>query len=985
MKSKLFFWTEWKLEDQVFFWFLLVVSLAMGAYTLYAEQFGFDVTIPIYTDYYQKSFPTVFHRFYTFWNESVLEVKSFLLTQKYVAGSVQVPFEEVVIPSIGLLIGGSLIMAAMSLWKGFYYFGGLVLWSILMFTSQLGSLDVDNPITNYWALAVLALPLLLSVAVRFTRLANLPFYRIAIAYFILFYILLDIVPGELGITFNSVAVISRLSGVLFAILFVFIILVAFDIPAIFYVLITNSKSVFEKKGTLINLIIFSVLYFGNLFVYVLQANYGGAGKFALASPLILFLVSGIVGIYIFRKKAEVFKGVMDYYQSGRWFYWGMLIFSWSGLGYFYITANDSLTTLTEELVVFSSIGFGLLFVIYLIFNFVEVFDKYQEVHKVMFKPVRLPLAFVFALGIGVLFVYNSAYRSYPRAMLNGGLALAKGLGAISVGQFDVAEFYYDIAANEDFKGAHAPIVYAEILLAGEQNEKAERILFESFDFRPKEQNYFALVKLLEAQRREQGQKIILQDAIKKIPNCFRAANNLALSYLEEGKADSATYFFNMARAATSPKAELEANVLAFYALSGNTERSLINENAFPDDLAYQNNRIAIANKANLTISNFPKFDYKSDSTLNLLNFSYVYNYALNKGLGSDTTAIAMVNHYTQFPNDANMMHELRIIRSVAKFKEGYRLKALENLDNLSADSDAKQAALTEGKMLVALGEYEKAIEKLEPFAIDDAQNTRWLFIHALGASGRIAEMRSLILVALRATENATEREKLESILSAIDFKPTDEFSSLTEMSKLALLYYRGREFSAARKQQLASSFSQVEFKKHVGAALVKNFNSEESIQDPALVYNWISGLTTDLAKEEASLEVANSKLNKDDQLKLLSKVGFSGSEQRYWSLLGTVQKKGSDSYWLLQYYPFSKVALEAGVEGLNANQQGDVAYDALLAHYHFVPNQPWAQALYIKQCYKLNLRSFATEALERYRGMVSAKEYEAFKAEIGAN
>src|SRR5690606_37678597 len=250
-----------------------------------------------------------------------------------------------------------------------------------------------------------------------------------------------------------------------------------------------------------------------------------------------------------------------------------------------------------DTIIYSHLGFSFIFVLYILSNFSAMLGGNLPVHKIMYKPNRMPyFTFQFAgLIVTLAFVFYSGWRGYIYDGVSG-FYTALGDLDVKLKNRELALAHFDRARSYGFQNHHANYALSKLTFNLYNFEEAERYLNLASGKRPSQYSLINKGNLKLWQTR-------YFDAIKD----FRSSesymegsgvleNNLGYAYGKVYSVDSALQLFNEARNKSLSKPTAETNFLALAAMeylpvSGDSALSLF-ESDYPATIA---NALAVAN------------------------------------------------------------------------------------------------------------------------------------------------------------------------------------------------------------------------------------------------------------------------------------------------------------------------------------------------------------------------------------------------------
>ena len=215
---------------------------------------------------------------------------------------------------------------------------------------------------------------------------------------------------------------------------IFLFIVSEEIIFSILYVVTSSKG---GKSNHIHFLILSIIYLGNLILYYLNKSGLFENSFFFFDPFILLAISCLVSIWSLKFKA----GFLSQYLSSSTLYLLTFGFGVATLSFFahqMVRGNDAVYQAFHYFILYFHIGFGTLFFLYIIGNFIDPLIKGLEIHKIVYKERNFPyasarlggffavLAFYFLAGQEPYNLLKTGYYNYlaQEARTEGNVLLA---------------------------------------------------------------------------------------------------------------------------------------------------------------------------------------------------------------------------------------------------------------------------------------------------------------------------------------------------------------------------------------------------------------------------------------------------------------------------------------------------------------------------------------------------------------------------------
>ncbi|HMP99922.1 MAG TPA: hypothetical protein PKC24_09090, partial [Cyclobacteriaceae bacterium] len=334
----------------------------------------------------------------------------------------------------------------------------------------------------------------------------------------------------------QLAAYAQTVPLIISILFIFI--VSHEIPASFISVLSNNA--FKGKAAHQFLFI-AALYLLNLVVTYLQYIYIIDWNFIFINLLLLFSISALLGLWGFKNREPQYENILPFKPLGALLFLALALISFGFLAQAYGNANDPYIKVIRDAILYSHLGYGIIFVTYVASNFLSMLSNNLPVNKVLYKPNRMPyftfnlagliatLAFVFVNNWKV--PYFNSYAGYYNSIADVHNIL---------GEDEAAEGYYRMANTQSFGVDH----HSNFVIAGIERNKYERIkervhLERANQLRPSEYAYVDLGNnLYKSGMADDAIRLYLK-AYQLYPDVGAISNNLALSFYERQAYDSA--------------------------------------------------------------------------------------------------------------------------------------------------------------------------------------------------------------------------------------------------------------------------------------------------------------------------------------------------------------------------------------------------------------------------------------------------------------
>ncbi|QRR02858.1 tetratricopeptide repeat protein [Dyadobacter sandarakinus] len=654
------------------------------------------------------------------WQFSI-HTPSQLVTESFMASVMETDLLSVRLFWIFTMAGISLILAALTTLSRFWYLAGMILLILFLAFCRLEILHVFGDQTKSFFL--LTVILYGGISYYFHAFRT----DLGISTRILSILGISAIVAAL-VTFGSSAAMPAFAAANYSypvwmmLTALFLLISSTEIIAA-WVWLSTAGAQRKGKGGLVNFIVISVLYLLVLLLVFLKNTRKIDWDVTLVSPVVLALLSGILGIWGFRKRADSTGGTMPFRSAGFWLYTGLFLIALSFSAFAAAAANDPVLEVLEDVVVQGQLAMGILFLFYILVNFYQLFQQGLAVHKVLYKPLRFGLTQTRLFGFAGVVILFSVQRLLP---VNQSIAgYFNGLGDLhaATGEYTLAEQYYKLALQQEFQNHKSNYALASLAMRQGDNNAAAYYFRQSLLKNPSAQAYAGLGNILMSEKLFFDAVHSLQEGVGRFPESGELLNNLGMLYARTNVADSAYFYLEKAENNTARSEVPATNLLAILAKSAGPELldSLTSGEKSYEYLSWQANWLAARNLK----QQFSKTAYKSealpeDSLLNVSSFAYLVNYAGNQAR-QDSTPAALLR---KLPAKNPMLGTDLLLASIyPEFYSGNKLKALETLASWAAEDDEKSALYKKvlGHWFLQLGLYAQSIEAFS--GVEGAEGT----------------------------------------------------------------------------------------------------------------------------------------------------------------------------------------------------------------------------------------------------------------------
>jgi len=773
----------------------------------------------------------------------------------------------------------------------------------------------------------------------------------------------------------------------------FIFLISFEIVYLFLSLITNSKGAGRKSGTMQFVAVY-VLYTANLLLQYLKNR--GVIHFDLMfiSPFILLLVSTVVGIWGFKERSEMFKITLPFYPIGALVYLAWATLSAATIAYCFYSGNDPLIEVFEDTVLFTHIGFGFGFFVYVAWNYSEWINTEVQVNKMIYTYRWVSFLTVYATGLLIVIslFFNSNMFIYKQLLA--GYYNYLGDVYYTTNELQLAERYYKDAESWEFQNHKTNFTLATIYQRQNRLKDALKYYRNANLKQPSTYAYANLAVMRYLNGNEVEAVLDLRDGLHDFPNSGALKINLGLVYERLHFPDSAFHYFASVGNNTVFSNYALSNqkaLLAKYAIA-NKEKS--QQLAFSESSNQLNiNVLAYALVSNSPLGNLSLADFSKDSLLDEQRFALVNNYMLKtKSDVKDSNAIGLLKKMIASDSNAFFKTDLLYLKAIADNYRNQPFEAAKAVDllQLSHESNA-------GRYLNTLGLW--ALEQTNgKFAakIFQLASEKGYVSAKVNKAIALAEAKDFkqMLNTLETVNQRSDTNTFELVSKLVSIAKPLIINNLllsNDDTKASFLYYKCHTLSPSQNINLFFSIKDVSLRLKAGLAIFDWYLSEKNI---ALAAEILGELTKD-TYSQSQLSTLN--------LRLLHYLVWKKDMEGLKRAVNTHKLADRD----LIYVPYFE-AVVAEQKGDNAQAQKKYAIAVrncafnqtivLMASNYFskagnhtiafnmlldgVAMNPFSAKLWKAYCLEsvaFGIPSFGISGLESLKPLVNEGDYEAFK------
>ena len=329
---------------------------------------------------------------------------------------------------------------------------------------------------------------------------------------------------------------SLFSFAIFGLLFIF--LVSEEIIFLFLYAVTSTKG---GKSNHLHFLLLSIIYLGNLTLYYLNKSGIYENSFSFFDPYILLLISTLIALWSIKHKEQplsslIPQGVLPFVMVSL----GVITFGFLSLSM--QRGMDSVYQSFHYFVLYAHLGFGVLFLLYIIANFIDPLIKGLEVFKIAYRERNFPYITARLGGLVAVMTFFFLSGQEPYNLLKSGYYSYLSVKEKNLGN-DLLDKEYLI--NAEFLGFNTHFPNYSLAWREWDNGNEFRTKSNFFNATQRYPSDYAWVNYGNLVAKENPNKVqaVYEESLRKM-NSSEMKNNLGIIHLGKGEANKALDFFN---------------------------------------------------------------------------------------------------------------------------------------------------------------------------------------------------------------------------------------------------------------------------------------------------------------------------------------------------------------------------------------------------------------------------------------------------------
>lgn len=991
--NKIKFWRGWDTQTRYPYLFLLLLTalaLLLGVYHYFTGEshvYAWDKLADL------QVVPMPVHEVTRLLEPFTLSADGYLLLEQY----------DVALPGINNLAASVLLglvaiclafyTAAISTMRRLPYFGCVLLLMLFLATFNFDLLDIFGSATQTMLLLSIAL-LAMGSYVFQAFLPNTSFSLRVLAMLGIVAVLGLLIYTEADFSADLITlhlVNYNSIGLLVAAL-LFILWVAYEnVNALLW--INTQGSTPERRFSMWQFLLISVLYLLSLLLlYLRHVGYIRTEIIQINAYLILLLSTG-AGFWGMRQREKVYGNLFPFRPTGAVLYLVFAAMAFLSIGYAFATANDSLTTMFRDLILYTHLAFGFGFLLYVMINFGRLLEQRLPVYKVVYEPQKFSLFsfFVLSLVLSVILVMRTQYRAYFYAQA-GYYSYIGDLYRASDNDILAERFYVesDVYDNNNVKANYSLAAMHRQDL--ERNEEILR-LQQALEKRPNPKLYVRLANLYDEKQYFFEKLYVLQEGAEKFPESAEIYNNLALLYAETSVQDSTQYYFDLAQAHARDEDVIYSNRLAYYTRQAMLEpaKAVLEESGKGKYKALRSNQVVL--RQLLGLDPRTKEPFRPDSLQAVEDFTLFYNQTISRLNQGDTTSLEAIERYIASPENQIFYGDLLFLKGLVHHYNGIPQEGRNILENLALQLESKA-----GYYYYTLGQWMLEESNYRAAAAYFRKAKDRGYAQAFLAEGYALAMAHQPETAVAALEEVayTENEAALAVAHGLATLLREELPVVlqegSDKDKVQYLQAYGPTLTATQVDSLVNAVEEKDLKRQALVARVdylldkrKLKEAHEAITEASKQLQPEGGLRSELNLHQLRLWLYAQKY--DLLLSRLDKLYLTDRDKRMglYFKARVAEAKGRTEEAAMRYKQAVEMLIYDEETVLAAasffdkyKPDEEAAYNILLSGITYNSFAPRLQQAYALESLDQGLFSYAEQATERVQDLLPATEYSTF-------
>lgn len=970
-----FFWRTWNREYKAF-WHVLIVLFFGALIFMWSGYFRVPQGLTEWhTQQAQKTADGITHTFEVGNFEFAVPIESYTTLEYFYAGPLQVDTLSSYILVAVLALMSILLFAIITTLPRFWYYVGTGLFVLFIVSMRLDVLELFG-YRNFVA-TLITVVVFVSVSFYFNAFrTTASFTTRVLSFFLLTTGLAVVINYSSGVEhpFLYLSVSSFIPTLMLTVIFIF--MIAHEIIAGFVYLTSQSST---SSKSLQHFLIISLIYIVNLaFTYMHEVGLI-EWNFIFINLYLLLTVSSVLAIWGYQKRASLYDNIVPFYPFGAYFIVALGVITCTTTAVFLHTYNDAVLKIIRHAIIFSHLGFGVIFLLYFTSNFLGMMAANKNVYKVLYNPTSMPYATYRIAGLiaTFAFVFYSQWHTY---VYYGTAGIFNMMGDVQrvTGESSIAESYYRQARAYAGNNFHGNYILAGIETRKNNLEKAH-LHYNTINWTsPTESSVINNANLYLFDNDYLTTKFSLQEGTKEFPKSGVIQTNLGFTFLKLSQADSAFIFFDLAKRDQVSAASSAVNITGLLAQLGipvNAD-SLLQVYGTSSD-AVISNSILIASQQNQSIKT--AFNPLPNKALDLYSATLLNNYIVYKLKELDTVFINTALKLAADSVNTDYSEALKATLAHACYAQNNVAQAMTLMGEVAFVTQSMQGKFnyTMGLWALEQGNPELAVSCFTYSVEQDYKEAKIYNAIALAEAG-MADEANAAAVTLLESKIQSDKEIGKQLKKIYSLSPVDILTQ-SDLEKYQYCRYRLNLADSALFTRIVNTLENTNYKALIILEMAQRQFNAGSTRSAIRYFNLLDGIQfTDKKLNEKINHVELELLASRNEVRLLAEKINTGitfpQDKQLHKLLYTalINEASGDTLaaaknfeLLARYNPFFEEGVIAAARYFKTHSVDRLkAYTLLADAKQINPGSARLLMAYITEATRIGFDDFAADAYE---------------------
>ena len=617
------------------------------------------------------------------------------IVESFAAGPIERSFDTERALLILAFIGLALLLAVATYLNGFWYYLILGLYIFFFYSLDLGAVQfLGFSAFSKWGIAIVVAAFVGPAYLYNTYFKDTAFGWRAASFIVIGLILAYFSKVNTILLQEQLAIGAYIGFALVTIIFL-VFIAEENIFGILF-LITKAKGGRNNEK---HFTVFALVYLGVVgLAYARKAGWIEA-DIEFFDPFILLAISGLVSLWSISHKAVLYENIMSK-EHAQLFIMSLGIVSFSFLGYNFFRGNDAYFESFHYLIIYMHLGFGALFFLYIISNFINPLIEGFQIYRIVYRSRNLPYSTTRIGGIVAILAFFFLSDKEPLNLLKGGMYNLKGAKSEVSNEPKLATEYYRNGRVFAYDNHFSNYVLGyQDLQKSKYSDANKRFGRAALRF-PSAQSFVNESGTYSLMGETTPSLITLKRGLVEFPKETHLLNNLGLTYLDLNEPDSARKYFEKAK---STGLLTDANKVNYWR-SVNTNS--IDQNIVKESFESGNTAV----KANVLAKLLEIGDTSMGLTFKAPDISFTMHevaYLNNAAFYfTEDTINSLLKSALKKPLNIELYEMVSHDLAILELKSGNILSAMYHLDVIQSQANKVRKANIYNEMgLIALSEY----------------------------------------------------------------------------------------------------------------------------------------------------------------------------------------------------------------------------------------------------------------------------------------